>query len=123
MQFKLRLSEVTSSDVSISYEVIGVTAEPGVDFEAQSSTIIIPSGQRTTNINVITYDDDINEISEKIELLVTNVVNAKTGTTRVIGIINDNDQSTIRAEDGYTTANDHYGYNLAWEMNSRITSI
>ena len=57
------------ADITIGYQMAGVTATAGVDFTASSGTLTFPKGSRTTRtINVPILEDDLGEEDETFEV-------------------------------------------------------
>ena len=98
--FKIRVSKTPNVDISFDYTVIRITAEPSVDFTEKTSQAIISARSLTTEVAIEILDDELNEVEEKIELIISNVKNATIKDKNGFGIIKDNDDASFGA-DGY----------------------
>ena len=113
LPFQVSLSKSSTVDISFDYSVSGLTAEPSVDFENVSGQGVIAAGTLSTVIDVKILDDQTNEVEEKVELVISNAINATLQDERGIGIINDNDEINY-ADDGYEAQTAYFGYELTW---------
>jgi len=115
MNFELRMSISSTSDVTADYTLNGMTAEPNVDFETTSGSISIPAGERSANIPVTILGDKKREVDEEFSLTITSANGADISDNTAIGIIVDNDDKSLSlSETGYETDANHYGYDLLW---------
>lgn len=112
LSFQLNMSSASTEDISVTYSVNGITAQPGVDFEAETNSVTIDAGQRTGEIQILTLDDTINELQERITIELTDAGIASIDGRAAQGIIRDNDTSDVEGD--YTTPTSHFGYNLSW---------
>ena len=115
MQFEVFPQGAVEQAINITYTVEGITAEPGVDFEATNGTVTLEVGANRTVIEVTILDDDLNEVDEKISVTLTDTDNAPINNPTAIGIIKDNDDPSNFDEEGYVTPDNYYGYELAWQ--------
>lgn len=113
--FEVMVSEVSTEVINVTYQVMGITAEPGADFIDNSGSLTIPAGQTRAEIAVPVNDDTIKEMDEKLSISITNASSATISDGNAVGLIIDNDKSTNFTEDGYITERNIYGYNLVWE--------
>lgn len=111
-EFVIRLSAASTTDVTVDYNTRGRTAEGGLDFESTSGSATIPAGSTRVTINVPTIDDSVNELDERLNLILTNATNATIQRTTARGVIFDNDNISFEGE--YATADAHFGYDLVW---------
>jgi len=114
LSFEIRLDKTWEEDVSVDYEVLGGTAEPGKDFENIAGTAVIQAGQKETFITIPTIDDDENEVQEAVIFRINNAINAEISIASAVGVIIDNDDISVDNLEGYTTSENHYGYDLEW---------
>lgn len=77
------LSEITSSPLAISFDVIG-SAENGVDIERLESEVVIPAGQSTVALQIIPIEDNLEEDIESLGIVVA--LNACNTDTLWLGI-------------------------------------
>ncbi len=68
--FTISLSQVSSSDTNITFDIAG-TATSGVDFATITGNVTIIAGESTATIDVNVIDDDILENSETVTLTLT----------------------------------------------------
>lgn len=115
MLFEVFAQSATPQDITLTYSVEGITAEPGVDFMETSGSVVMAAGSNRADIEITIIDDAINEVDEKLSLTITASDNAPIKTATVIGIIKDNDDPNNFDEDGYTTPNSYFGYTLEWQ--------
>ena len=113
MVFEGRLSNAAEKEISFQYEIVGATAEPGLDFDQINGTSTINIGERVVEIKVRTIDDDVNELDEKITFSFGSLVNVKADVTSYSGTIKDNDSADPNRS-GYETPQNHFGYDLTW---------
>jgi len=112
--------EITASpsnftkEATFDYSTLGLTAEPGVDFMMSSGSMTIPVGTRSVVVPITIFQDDEKELPEIIRLTISNAVNATIDQSFNIGTISDRDMGTRGDEEGYLTAESHFGYNLMW---------
>jgi len=113
LQFDVTATSAVESAVMVNYTIKGISAEPNVDFTDNAGSVEIAVGQRSATISIPVIDDALNEVDEKIQVTLTEASNATINTKDAIGVIRDNDQPAYN-ENGYETATNFYGYNLAW---------
>ncbi len=113
MEFVVRTKAVAEAEVTISYSLKGITAEPNVDFTTTEEQVVIPIGSNSATISIPIIDDEIKEVDEKLSITLTNATNATITAALAIGLIRDNDEP-VYTEDGYSTSPNHYGYDLEW---------
>ncbi len=99
-----------TEEVSFDYQTRGLTAEPGVDFNSISGRGTIAVGSNTLEINIEVLNDDIREIDEEFELVISNAQNATIQLASNIATIRDNDPSNIGDSDGYNTPTSYFGF-------------
>ncbi len=90
------LSEPSTDTVSVDFDIVGVTAEPGSDFSGSPGTLTFSPGETTKSINFEIHDDDVNEPEETFRIVLSNPVNATLGTPSVhLFKIEDNDEVEV----------------------------
>lgn len=77
--FTVVSDEPVAEDTSINYQV-GGTADPGVDFETLSGTVIMRAGTSSVVVSIVTLDDDV--VFEPSDMIVANWP-ARVGTVEV----------------------------------------
>ena len=80
------LDKSTLHDVSFDYQIIEDSAKSGIDFQTASGSIIIESGKKSTNIEVITIDNITALANANFQILISNVKGAKI-TDKIINIV------------------------------------
>ena len=69
----------SEGEVSVSYEVVGGTATPGVDYELVSGTVTWGDGDTARKtFSIVLLDDDLFEVFETIELALVEPTNGAT---------------------------------------------
>lgn len=111
---EVRSSVVSEEEITIDYRPTGITAEENVDFEGGSGSIVLAPGVRSAEIVIPLINDDIKEIDEKLEIVIFNATNAVIDDELASATITDDDVS-VYDQDGYTTPNSFYGYEMAWQ--------
>ena len=92
------LDQPTSVDVTAEWRTTADgTATPGLDFAGAAGTVTIPAGETTATTDPIAVeDDDLDEFTEEVPLVVDDAVNARleggVAEVTVIGRITDNDE-------------------------------
>lgn len=76
VEVPVELSEESLSDVTVHYEIIGVSAEGGTDFIADSGTLTVPAGETTESIIFTVNDDSLSEPDETLTIILSNPENA-----------------------------------------------
>ena len=95
LSFTVTKSGTTDYPVTFDWATSDATAVAGSDYTAGSGTgVSIASGSTTTTLNVITTDDALDEVSETLNIVLSNAGGATFSDSVGIGTINDNDSST-----------------------------
>ncbi len=79
----------TNQSIGFSWRTEGITATPDVDYEDNSYTTSFFPGERTSEIVLITIEDDIEEGSETFKLIASEPEGVKLGNTEAIGTITE----------------------------------
>lgn len=91
LTFFVDLSEATTVETRVNYEVTGGTAESGDDFTPVSDTLVIPAGTSRVEISIPTNDDSIEESTESVLLTLSSPLRLTLSDTSEPGYILDND--------------------------------
>lgn len=85
----------TPGVVSVDYATIGGTAQAGVDYEAQTGTLLFPKGTDKQTFTIPIFDNTIDAEDKTVNLLLSNPGGGATlGTDyRAVLVINDNDDA------------------------------
>jgi len=99
MSFTVRLSNASSTAVTVNYATSGVSATSGADYVATSGTLTIPAGSITGTIVVPVVGDTVLEPDETFVVTLSGASsNASIGTGAGVGtgtIVNDDAPATI----------------------------
>ena len=101
--FTLRLSNPSSSPVSVDYATADGTASAGSDYVAASGTFTFNPGETLKTINVTLKHDTIDEVNETFVLNLSNPVNATVDDGQSLCTIFDNDGPNISVNDATVT--------------------
>ena len=104
VQFKVALDRPATTDVFVNYTTKDITATAGTDYVATTGTVRIKAGRTKTSIVVNLIGDAVRESPERFALVLSNPVNAVSGTDSVI--------CTIKNDDAAITAANIVGSNL-----------
>lgn len=99
-QFTVNLSNPSSTDTTVSYNV-GGTATSGTDFAALSGSVTIDAGDTSATIDVTVLNDAIVEVTETVLLTLTAVTAGDAGIT-LAADPNDADSIDITDDDTAT---------------------
>jgi hypothetical protein len=91
MTFTVTLSQVSASDVTVQYAVVGGTATGGDDYLASPGTLTIKAGETTGTFTVFLIEDSIVEGNEDFTVRLSNATNATIASGTGTGTIIDND--------------------------------
>ena len=94
MAFTLQLSEISSSDVSVSYQTSNQSATAGSDYTSTSGTIIFPPGITSQTISIPLIGDTIAESDETFLITLDSPSGAIIRSSQAIGTILTDDFST-----------------------------
>ena len=92
--FTVRLSEASTSAVTVAYETVNGTATAPDDYAERTGSVTFEAGETSTTVEVTTEDDTtMGELDEWFELQLTSVTtgNATIGAGTATGWIIDND--------------------------------
>ena len=98
--FTASLSEAfLKTDVSFNYHTEAGSATATVDYISRSGRAIIPAGERSFTISIKLNDDATNEGREEFYLVISSLNNATIDTTRILGVIINDDLSSLSVAD------------------------
>lgn len=80
------MSKTIENTVTFNYTLTSGSAISGIDFQARSGSVSIPSGENSANIDFIILADDLAEADEVFTIVLSSPVNAKlaNGTETVV---------------------------------------
>ena len=111
--FKVQLSAPSGRDVTVKYSTSAGTATASTfttigDFQSVSpTTLTIPAGQTSANVNVFVTPDDIYETDETFFLNLSDPVNASISDAQAkYTIVNDDTQPTVSIAGGFQAEGD-----------------
>lgn len=111
---KVKISEVSTEEVTFNYETRDGNAKSGEDYTSISGTGSIAIGAREAVIPIEIMSDTIWEEDENFEILISNAKNA-TVSGDIATITIRNDDSFIPSSDvGYSTPTSYPNYTLIW---------
>jgi len=114
LSVRLVLDQTTDTPIEVAYEVVGETAQPGLDFVGTSSTVTIEANNDASTIIIELLDDEIKEVDETIMIRVLSADGADIVTEEARIRVLDNDNAVL-TEEGYNTAEEQFGYSMAWQ--------
>ncbi|MEM9258656.1 MAG: hypothetical protein AAGA62_03355 [Bacteroidota bacterium] len=94
--FMISLSQTANADVTVMYS-LGGTATLGTDYtDSAGGSIVIPAGQTSVPLSLVTVDDNEAEFTESIELTITNVNDGTftIGNGATIALLDDEPMAT-----------------------------
>ena len=112
--FIVKLSEVSTQDVSVQYATQNGTAVDGVDFIADAGTLTIEAGETQRILSITINGDDIREVEKSFSVILSNPVSATIDSGEAIGIIKNDDDRIEKNADGYATPDQYTGYENLW---------
>ena len=87
-----RLSQVSSSDVTVDYAIAGASSASLADYTMPMGAVTIPAGSMSASLAVAVTNDTLIESQEEIRLSLSNVQNAVLGRTSVSVYIIDGEK-------------------------------
>ena len=87
-----RLSQVSSSDVTVDYAIAGASSASLADYTMPMGAVTIPAGSMSASLAVAVTNDTLVESQEEIRLSLSNVQNAVLGRTSVSVYIIDGEK-------------------------------
>ncbi len=89
------LSKISGSPVTVDYEVRSFTATAGIDVNMPTATLVIPAGQLSAKIPIVTVEDNEDEPDEAFRVVLTNPVGLDLGRWASVVTIQDNDGTQL----------------------------
>ena len=89
--FVVRLSNASSTPVTVNFATSDGTAVAGQDYTSTTTVVTFEPGQTQRSIAVPIIPDDISESSKTFTVTLSNASNGVLGTATAIGTINDDD--------------------------------
>lgn len=118
IQFTVRLSQVSATNVLVDYSTISGTAQAGADFVAVANQKLqFNPGETEKTIAIQVLGDEIQESDESFEVVLLNPANAVLGQARGKGTLqNDDDNNALDIPTtGYITPETYPGRTLVWQ--------
>lgn len=112
--FSVRLSDSSSSDVSVDFRTEANTALDESDFIATQGTLNFPSGETQGSIVVPIVADTLKEQDEQFRVKLSNAQNATLVVSEALGTIRNDDDFIDIPDDGYITPGSYGGWDLVW---------
>ncbi len=121
--FKVRLSQASTKDVSVDYSTKDKSAKAGEDYTASAGHLNFAPGETEKTVSVVIVADTLGEGDEEFEFLLSNPVNTLITSLSVIGTIRNDDGPVPPGSDGYITPESYAGYDLVWQDEFNGTAI
>lgn len=123
-EFKVRLSQTGTKQVSVDYATQDLSAKAGEDYQTTNGTLQFDPGITELMVPVHILADTIREGDEEFKLLLSNPKHANITTPSAIGTIK-NDDTFVPGGDGngYITPESYTGYTLVWQDEFNGTAI
>ena len=117
LSFSVRLSEVSTTDVTFVYRTENETARGGEDFVAVTGeTFTIPAGETRLSLPIDLLDDETVEADETFAVVISEVNGAQVSDPRATGTIrNDDERDATIGDAGYLSPESYDGYTLVWQ--------
>ncbi len=129
IQLGIQLKGENRTQVMVKYQVNGLTATPGSDYEEiTEGKIFIKPGELTVFIPIKIFGDAVKETDEKIDIVLIQALNANLSeTTRItITLVNDDfsliDKINI-PKTGYISPDSYTGFTKVWEEGFQGTNL
>lgn len=87
-----RLSQASSSDVTIDYAISGSSTASSSDYTLSAGTVTIPAGSTSTTLAIAVINDTAVESQEELRLSLSNPQNAVLGRSTVSAYITDGEK-------------------------------
>ncbi len=125
IQFSVKLSQTSTTNVLVSYSTISGTAQAGADFVAVANEqLLFSPGETEKKISIQVLGDEIEEAVESFEVVLLNPANATLGQARAKGTLenDDNNNALEIPTTGYVTPETYPGRSLVWqdEFNTNV---
>lgn len=125
----IQLKGENRTQVMVKYQVNGLTATPGSDYEAiTEGKIFMKPGELTVSIPIKIFGDAVKETDEKIDIVLIQALNATLSepTRMTITLVNDDfslvDKINI-PKTGYISPDAYAGYTKVWEEGFQGTNL
>jgi beta-glucanase (GH16 family) len=129
IQLGIQLKGENRTQVMVKYQVIGLTATPGSDYEAiTEGKIFMKPGELSVSIPIKIFGDAVKETDEKIEIVLLQSLNATLSEPirTTITLVNDDfslvDKINI-PKTGYISPDTYTGFTKVWEENFQGTNL
>ena len=129
IQLGIQLKGENRTQVMVKYQVNGLTATPGSDYEAiTEGKIFMKPGELNVSIPIKIFGDAVKETDEKIDIVLIQALNAilSEPTRMTITLINDDfslvDKINI-PKTGYISPDAYAGFTKVWEEGFQGTNL
>lgn len=112
--FVIRLSEPTTSIVSVDFHTKAISATEGEDYTGVAGTITLNPGSIEAYLAIEVQGDTIKEDNEEFQVVLSNPINATLSISSAIGIIRNDDLFLYIDDSGYFSADSYEGMELIW---------
>jgi beta-glucanase (GH16 family) len=121
---KLKLSQATSRQVSVTYSTSEISARAGSDFIAETNqTVVFQPNETEKDALVSIVADDIREADETFTVTVQNAQNVNLLKSSVIVTLTNDDTKVPFSNTGPDAPTSYPGYTLAWSDEFNGTSL
>jgi beta-glucanase (GH16 family) len=129
IQLGIQLKGENRTQVMVKYQVNGLTATPGSDYEAiTEGKIFMKPGELAVSIPIKIFGDAVKETEEKIDIVLIQALNATLSepTRMTITLVNDDfslvDKINI-PKTGYISPDAYAGFTKVWEEGFQGTNL
>jgi uncharacterized repeat protein (TIGR01451 family) len=95
--FRVSLSCPSTLPLTVTYATSDITAQAGLDYEAQSGLLSFPPGTTNQELNVAVRGDRLNEALETFSVLLSQATNGIIADAQGVGMIMDDDPLPVLA--------------------------
>ncbi len=125
LEIPVGLSGASPNEVSFQWRTEGLWAKPGEDFLSVGSTpVTIAPGETEYLLEITILDDDIFEMDDYFDILLTDIEGTKTTDTSIrVYIVNDDEYQPELVSDGFITPDTWQGMILTWSDEFEGTAL
>ena len=129
IQLGIQLKGENRTQVMVKYQVNGLTATPGTDYEEiTEGKVFIKPGELTVFIPIKIFGDAVKETDEKIDIVLIQALNATLSEPTRSTITLDNDDFSLIdkiniPKTGYISPDSYTGFTKVWEESFQGTNL
>ena len=121
--FNVTLTAKSKQPVSVSYNLVGVTATADVDYVSATGVVTFTTNQTLRTITVAVKGDALDEPDETFQVVMSNIVDAEMGDDTGVGTINDDDGPTISITDVTTAEGNSGAASAVFSVTLSVSSV